>query len=108
MIRHDTVNDESMISKKRSGREIFSRVFAYLRRYPWYGVGTMLCAIITTVAGLAFPKLTQVMVDEAILKRRMDLVLWMGGGLLLAGDGIQRVAGLRHRFLARRTGGAGG
>ena len=85
MIRHDTVNDESMISKKRSGREIFSRVFAYLRRYPWYGVGTMLCAIITTVAGLAFPKLTQVMVDEAILKRRMDLVLWMGGGLLLAG-----------------------
>jgi len=85
MIRHDTANDETMISKKRGAPEIFARVFAYLRQYPWYGVGTMLCAIITTLAGLAFPKLTQVLIDEVILKRRLDLVVWMGGGLLLAG-----------------------
>ena len=85
MIRHDTANDETMISKKRGAPEIFARVFTYLRQYPWYGVGTMLCAIITTLAGLAFPKLTQVLIDEVILKRRLDLVVWMGGGLLLAG-----------------------
>ena len=69
MIRHDTANDETMISKKRGAAEIFARVFSYLRQYPWYGVGTMLCAIITTLAGLAFPKLTQVLIDEVILKR---------------------------------------
>ena len=85
MIRHDTANDETMISKKRGAPEIFARVFAYLRHYPWYGIGTMLCAIITTLAGLAFPKLTQVLIDEVILKHRVDLVVWMGGGLLLAG-----------------------
>ena len=85
MIRHDTANDPTMVTKKRSGREIFSRVFAYLRRYPWYGVGTIACAILTTLAGLAFPKLTQVLIDEVILKRRLDLVVWMGGGLLAAG-----------------------
>jgi ABC-type multidrug transport system fused ATPase/permease subunit len=84
MVWHDTVNDETMIARKRSAREIFTRVFGYLRRYPWYGVGTMVCAILSTIAGLAFPKLTQLMIDEALETRRLELVAWMAGGLLLA------------------------
>src|SRR2546425_11870032 len=84
MIRHDTDNDETMVARRRSAREIFARVFAYLRRYPWFGVGTMLCAVITTAAGLAFPKLTQLMIDNVIMQRRAELVLWMAGALLLA------------------------
>ncbi len=84
MQRHDTVNDETMVTRRRSAREIFVRVYAYLRRYPWFGVGTMICAVVSTAAGLAFPKLTQVMIDEVFTQRRVDLVLWMAGGLLLA------------------------
>ena len=84
MVRHDTENDETIIARRRSAREVFIRVFDYLRRYPWYGVGTMLCAIISTIAGLAFPKLTQLMIDEVIVKHRSQLVLWMALGLLAA------------------------
>jgi ATP-binding cassette subfamily B protein len=84
MVHHDTVNDETMVARRRSAREVFARVLAYLRRYPWFGVGTMLCAIISTVAGLAFPKLTQVMIDEVIAQRRMELMLTMAGLLLAA------------------------
>ncbi|HUI05476.1 MAG TPA: ABC transporter ATP-binding protein [Verrucomicrobiae bacterium] len=84
MVHHDTVNDETMVARRRSAREIFVRVSAYLRRYPWFGVGTVVCAVISTVAGLAFPKLTQVMIDNVIAHRRMDLVLVMAGLLLLA------------------------
>ncbi len=84
MVRHDTVNDETMVARRRSAREIFTRVFAYLRRCPWFGVGTVVCAIISTAAGLAFPKLTQLMIDEVIAQRRMELMLTMAGLLLLA------------------------
>jgi len=84
MRHHDTVNDETMVARKRSASEIFARVFAYLRRYPWFGVGTMVCAIVSTGAGLAFPKLTQLMIDNVIAQRRLELVLWMAGGLLFA------------------------
>jgi len=84
MVWHDTVNDETMIARRRSAREIFTRVFGYLRRYPWFGAGTMACAILSTIAGLAFPKLTQLMIDEALEDRRLELVAWMAGGLLLA------------------------
>jgi ATP-binding cassette subfamily B protein len=81
---HDTDNDETMIARRRGAGEIFTRVFRYLRRYPWFGAGTMLCAIISTLAGLAFPKLTQLMIDDVITAKQADRVLWMAGGLLLA------------------------
>ena len=84
MQRHDTVNDETMVARRRSAREIFTRVCAYLRRYPWFGVGTVLCAMVSTAAGLAFPKLTQLMIDTVIAQKRQELVVWMAGGLLLA------------------------
>lgn len=84
MVHHDTVNDETMVARRRSASEIFTRVFAYLWRYPWFGVGTMICAVISTVAGLAFPKLTQLMIDDVIAFKQVERVLWMAAGLLLA------------------------
>lgn len=84
MVHHDTVNDETMVARRRSASEIFTRVFAYLWRYPWFGVGTMICAAISTVAGLAFPKLTQLMIDDVIALKQVERVLWMAAGLLLA------------------------
>jgi ATP-binding cassette subfamily B protein len=40
------------------------RVFAYLRRYPWWAVGTLTCAVFTTVLVIVFPKVTQLMIDD--------------------------------------------
>ena len=73
-----------MISKKRSAREIFTRVAAYVRRYPWYGVGTMVCAVLTTLFSLAFPKLLHGMIDEFTAQRRLERVYWAAGWLLIA------------------------
>ncbi|MCG3150316.1 MAG: putative ABC transporter ATP-binding protein [Verrucomicrobiae bacterium] len=84
MTRHDTVNDETMISRKRGAWEVFTRVFAYLRRYPWFGLGMMVCAVLTTLAGLAFPKLIQMMIDEFLHQRRLAEVYWLSGALLAA------------------------
>ena len=84
MVWHDTDNDETMIARKRSAREIFQRVFGYVGRYPMFAVGTMACAILTTLAGLAFPKLTQVLVDKLIAGTTTTAIVWMAGGLLAA------------------------
>jgi ATP-binding cassette subfamily B protein len=84
MRHHDTINDETMVARRRGAGEIFTRVFAYLRRYPWFGVGTMACAIATTLASLAFPKLTQVVIDDVIGKGRSDLLPLVAGAVLAA------------------------
>ena len=79
MARHDTVNDETMVARKRGAREIFARIFIYVRRYPWFAVGTVLCAVISTAASIAVPKLTQMVIDEVIgTKRGMLLAMFTG------------------------------
>ena len=84
MAHHDTENDETMVARKRGAKEIFVRVFGYIRRYPGFAVGTMGCAIATTLASLAFPKLTQVVIDDVIGKGRSDLLPLVAGAVLAA------------------------
>jgi ATP-binding cassette, subfamily B, bacterial len=40
------------------------RVFAYLRRYPRFALGTMACAVLTTLLLMVFPKVTQLVIDQ--------------------------------------------
>ncbi len=84
MHRHDTVNDETMVARKRGAREIFVRISHYVRRYPWYALGTMACAVVTTLATLAFPKLTQMVIDEVIRAKRGGLLAMYTGLVLLS------------------------
>jgi len=55
------------------------RVFAYLRRYPWMAVGTLACAILSTLMVLVFPAVTKRLVDEVLnqhhTERLMPLIL---------------------------------
>lgn len=44
-------------------RTVF-RVFAYVRRYPWWAVGTLFFAILSTLLVIVFPSVTRVVVDE--------------------------------------------
>lgn len=51
------------------------RVFRYLRRYPWLGLGTLGCALLTTLAAFVFPKATGLIVDKVLAPGRPDLLL---------------------------------
>ncbi len=49
------------------------RVFAYIRGYPWMAVGTLACAVVTTLMVTVFPKVTQLVIDEVRAGHRENL-----------------------------------
>ena len=67
-------DDPTLAAKPRSTWEIVRRVSIYLRPYRWMALGTVLCAILSTACGFAFPKLTQFIIDDVIGARRLDLM----------------------------------
>jgi ATP-binding cassette subfamily B protein len=48
------------------------RVFAYLRRYPWMAVGTLACAIFSTLMVAVFPAVTRRVIDEVLVKHHAE------------------------------------
>ena len=48
------------------------RVFAYLRRYPWMALGTLGCAILSTLMVVVFPAVTKLVIDEVLTQHRAD------------------------------------
>jgi ABC-type multidrug transport system fused ATPase/permease subunit len=63
------------------------RVFAYLRRYPFFAAGTMACAVAATLMLTVFPKITQVVIDEVRAGRSGHL---LGYSLLALGAFLLR------------------
>ena len=64
------------------------RVFAYVRRYPWMAVSTLLCAIVATLTVTVFPKVTQLVLDD-VRAGRGDRLWWLvlvAAGAFLARD----------------------
>jgi ATP-binding cassette, subfamily B, bacterial len=51
------------------------RVFAYLKRYPWLGIATLLCAIVGTLMVIVFPQVTRLIIDEVVQKNRPERLL---------------------------------
>ncbi|MCD8535699.1 MAG: ABC transporter ATP-binding protein/permease [Verrucomicrobia bacterium] len=80
--------DPTFSARKRSTGEILRRVGRYLLKYPWLTLGTMASAILGQVFALAFPKLTQHIIDEVIAKNRIDqmwpFIGWIAGAFLLS------------------------
>lgn len=66
------------------------RVFAYLRRYPGMAVGTMACAIISTLLAFVFPKVTQLVMDDILGGRgdRLWFLMGLAGLAYLGRDGF--------------------
>jgi len=60
------------------------RIFTYCRQYPWFAVGTLSCAIVSTLAGLAYPLLTGKIIDGLIHSGDARSLAWMAGALLLS------------------------
>lgn len=77
MSRHPQLSgssDPTLTAKSRSTWEIVRRVSVYLKPYKGMALATMLCAILSTLCGFAFPRLTQFIIDDVISGGRSDLM----------------------------------
>ena len=54
----------------------FRRVWKYARAYPLLCIGTFGTAILGTLAGLVFPRVTQLIIDDVFVPHRSDLLPW--------------------------------
>lgn len=57
------------------------RVLRYLRRYPGWAAGTLLCALLSTALVIVFPKVTQLIVDEVREGRADRIGVFVGWAL---------------------------
>lgn len=76
------------------------RVFAYLRRYPWYALGTIGFAVLATLMLMVFPKVTQLVIDEVGAGRRENLLTY---SLLALGAFFLRDLGNALRIVLNNT-----
>jgi ATP-binding cassette subfamily B protein len=77
MSRHPQLSgssDPTLSAKSRSTWEIIRRVSVYLKPYKRMALATMLCAILSTLCGFAFPSLTRFVIDDVIDGGRPDLM----------------------------------
>jgi len=79
---HPIHNDPTFAAKSRSTREVLKRVASYLRPYKLMAAATMGCALFSLAFSLAYPKLTQFVIDEVIGRKRLELLAPMMLGLL--------------------------
>jgi len=71
------------------------RIAAYLRKYPGYAVGTISAALLSTLLGLVYPRLTGYLIDDVIAKGQKDKLPWLVGLLLLVFFGRDGLNALR-------------
>ena len=79
---HLVAHDPSFTAKSRSTWEIIRRVAVYLRPYRLMAAGTIACAFLSLGFSLAYPKLTQLVIDEILGKGRADLLTGAMLGLI--------------------------
>ncbi len=66
--------DPSFQSRPRPAGEVIRRVAVYLRPYTWLAVADVACAVLSLGFGMAYPKLTKVIIDDVIKLGRHDLL----------------------------------
>ena len=74
--------DPTFGAKARSTWAVLGRVARYLRPYKLLAAGTIACALCSMAFALAYPKLTQLLIDEVIRGGRADLLAPMAAALL--------------------------
>jgi ABC-type bacteriocin/lantibiotic exporter with double-glycine peptidase domain len=76
--------DPTFSSKPRSTREVVRRVAVYLAPYQMLAVATVGCAVLSLAAGMAYPLLTKIILNNVIKENRADLLTMAALGLLVA------------------------
>src|SRR5260370_41563844 len=74
VMHHFGHDDPTFVAKSRSTWEILRRVADYLGPYKLMAAGTIGCAVLSLAFSLAYPKLTQFVIDEVIGHKRADLL----------------------------------
>ena len=75
MSRHPHLSsDPTLNAKSRSTREIVRRVAPYLRPYKGMFFATVGCAVLSLGFSFAYPKLTQFIIDDVIVKKQANLL----------------------------------
>ncbi|MEM0965169.1 MAG: ABC transporter ATP-binding protein [Verrucomicrobiota bacterium] len=70
--------------------DIILRVSGYLGRYRPLFVGTLVLAVCSTAFGIAVPKIIQFIVDNYIAEKRVGM-LWFGVGAILVAFGLREI-----------------
>src|SRR5678815_4524561 len=76
--------DPMIAAQPRTTRDVVRRAAVYLKPYPWMALGTIVCAVLSTACGLAFPKLTQLVIDKVLVGRQAEWLTPMMLALLAA------------------------
>jgi ABC-type multidrug transport system fused ATPase/permease subunit len=82
VMHHFGHEDPTFTATSRSTWEILARVACYLRPYKWMATGTIGCALLSLAFSLAYPKLTQFVIDEVIGHKRANLLIPIMLGLV--------------------------
>jgi ATP-binding cassette subfamily B protein len=82
VMHHSGHEDDTFIARSRSTREILARVAGYLRPYQGMAAATIGCALLSLAFSLAYPKLTQFVIDEVITHKRPELLTPIMLGLI--------------------------
>src|SRR5260370_19318078 len=84
VMHHFGHDDPTFVAKSRSTWEILRRVADYLGPYKLMAAGTIGGALLSLAFSLAYPKLTQFVIDDVIGHRRADLLTPIMLGLIAA------------------------
>lgn len=76
--------DPTFKSKPRKTHEVLRRVVVYLLPYRGLAAATVLFAILSLAAGMAFPALVRIIIDDIVTAGRRDLLTTAAMGLLAA------------------------
>lgn len=76
--------DPSFKSASRPAGEVIRRVAVYLRPYKLMAAGTVFAAVLSLAAGMAYPQLTKIIIDDVIKAGRHELLAPVALGLLAA------------------------
>ena len=82
------------------------RIASYLRKYPGYAIGTISAALLSTLLGLVYPRLTGVLIDDVIAKGQGDRLPWLVGLLLivfLGRDGLNALRILLNNLFEQKV-----
>ena len=71
------------------------RIAGYLRKYPGFAIGTLLAALVSTMLGLVYPRLTGYLIDDVIAKGLSDRLPWLIAMLALVFLGRDGLNALR-------------
>ena len=67
------------------------RVFAYVKRYPVIALGTLACAVASTLMVIVFPAVTKWIIDEVLYQKRADRLMplvWLAAGAFVLQHGL--------------------